>query len=81
MSCTIIIIHEQLEAAYCFHSCYTMTVINKLDSYAVPPLKRAVKGDVPVPELPIVLLQGRYEQRTADVVSTQSLFVWATRHQ
>ena len=33
---------------------YTMTVINKLDFYAVSPLKHARKSDVPAPQLPIV---------------------------
>ena len=31
-----------------------MTVIIRLDPYAVSPLKHAVKGDVTAPQLPIV---------------------------
>ena len=34
---------------------YTMTVINKLDSCAVPPLKHTVTNDVLAPQLPTVL--------------------------
>ena len=32
---------------------YVMTVINKLDYYAVSPLKYAVKRDVQAPQLPV----------------------------
>ena len=51
----IIVFHEQVGVADCFHdNCYTMTLINKLNSPTVPLLKHAVKCYVPAPQLPIV---------------------------
>ena len=37
---------------------YTMTLINKVDSYSISPDQHAVKSHVSAPQLPIVQLRG-----------------------